>query len=111
MFDWVDSASEKTIEKLFIKLLEDFDTDDLEYATKNNVSLILLTQKHKPKLLNIASSLASNFKNQGHLLTIDNVMKWLEMKRRDFWFKIILDEKKRDWLAKQVYDYRVFLFG
>jgi len=111
MLDILGEISEKAIEKLFMKLLEDFSSNDLEYAVENNVSLLLLTQEYRPKMLMLASGIARNFRGQGHLLNIDNVIKWLEANRKDFSIKIITDNNKKEWLKRQVDDFRNFLFS
>lgn len=110
MFDWVDTASERAIEKLFLKLLESFDNDDLQKATDENLSLLLLTQEHRPKLLRTASAIAGRFRVQGYLLTYQNVLSWLKEHHRSLWFSIQLDKKKQKWLENQVNIFHKFLF-
>ena len=111
MFDWVNTASEKVIEKLFLDIIKDFTPQDLTWATNDNASLLLLTEKNSPKLLRTASGLAKGFQGQGHLLNSTNLMTWLEEKRKDLWLPVSISPRKRTWMQKQIEDFRRFLFS
>ena len=111
MFDLVNTASEKIIEKLFLDIINDFTSSDLSWAVNENASLLLLTEKNSPKLLKTASRLARGFRGQGHHLNSTNMMIWLEEKRKDLWLPIKISPRKRVWMQKQIEDFRRFLFS
>ena len=111
MFDFMNKVSEAAIEKMFLQLLKDFTSQDLTWATNEDVSLLLLTEKNSPKLLKTASGMARGFKSQGHLLNSTNMMLWLEEKRKDLWLPVSISPRKRVWMQKQIEDFRQFLFS
>ena len=111
MFNWINGIPEKVIEKLFLDIIKDFTPSDLQWATDNDASLLLLTQENSPKLLRTASAMARGFKGQGHLLNSTNLMSWLQEKRPEIYLAINLNPKKRAWMSKQVEEFQKFFFS
>ena len=111
MFDFLNNASEKILEKTFLKLLEGFSSNDLETAAKNDMSLLLLTKQNNPKLLRTAVGIASRFRGQKHLLNMKNVMEWLKDNREGLWISTVSDNGNKAWLGKQIDEFRDFLWS
>ena len=110
MFDFLNNASEKVLEKTFLKLLADFSSNDIETAAKDDMSLLLLTEQHNPKLLRTAAGISRGFRGQKHSLNMENVMEWLKDNREDLWISIISDNSKKAWLERQIDGFKAFLW-
>ncbi|MHA1852557.1 MAG: hypothetical protein ACTSUF_03510 [Candidatus Heimdallarchaeaceae archaeon] len=111
MFDVLNKTAEKFIEKFFLNLIEPFDREDLEIAVKNNISLLDETAKYNPGALALGENLAKRFNGCSHLLTTENVLKWIKDKRYELYFCFVSDKKAYDWLDRQVKEFKTYLFG
>jgi len=111
MFDFINGASEAVLERFFLQLLDGFDREDMDEAVRNDVSLLDETAKHNPRALAVAERAAQRFGGQSHLLTTNNVLKWIKTKRYELYFGIVSDPKARKWLDRQISEFRAYLFN
>jgi hypothetical protein len=109
-FDILDKAGEKTVERIFLSLLEEFKAEDIDTAVKEDISLLDNTANFRPKTLALAERLAKQFNGQQKHLTFDNVMLWLSEKREDFYFRIRFNMEAQKWLERQIKEIKEFLW-
>jgi len=110
IFGIVDDMSEKAMEKMFLQLIDGLNREDLDMAVKENLSLLDQTALCNPRALSMAERLAKRFSGQEHLLTTENVLKWIKEKRYELYFGIISNPKARKWFESQIREFREFLF-
>jgi two-component SAPR family response regulator len=111
MFDIIDKAAEKFIEKFFLGLIDPFDREELEQAIKDDVNLLDETMKFNPGALALAENMAKRFNGQARLLTTENVLKWIKEKRYELYFAFVSDKKTYRWLDRQIKEFKEFLFN
>lgn len=111
MFDIINNVSEAFLERLFLRIMEPFDREDLDEAIRSDVSLLDEAVKGSPKDLAMAENAAQRFRGQAHLLTTENVLGWMKDKRYELYFGIISDPKARAWLNRNVHEFREYLFN
>lgn len=107
MFDF----GEKVIEHFFLDLIKDFAGSDLADAVYNDLSLLDVTNDNNPRILTLGIKMARKFNGQSYLLTTENVIKWLEDKRPDFYIAVKVSKRHYDWLDRNVKEIKTFLFG
>jgi len=111
MFGFIDKAAERVVEKFFLDALKPFDVEDLKEAVKNNVSLLDEAAKYNSGSLSFAENMAKQFGGQSQLLTTDNVLEWIKEKRHELYFTFISDRKARNWLDRNIKEFKEFLFN
>ena len=106
-----DRATEKFMEKFFLGLINPFSVEDLERAVKANDNLLDGVMACNPSALAWAERAAKQFNGQSKFLTTENVLQWIAGKRPELYFAFISDFKKRQWLDRQVKEFKQYLFN
>jgi len=101
----------RVVESLFLGLIEDFGPEDVDEAVEENINLLELTSKERPRVLATSERLARQFKSYSKYLTFDNVMLWLKKRRPKLYNHIEQNPEARSWLKGQVKAIRHFFFG
>jgi hypothetical protein len=99
------------IEKIFLGLLNNYNPEHLNLAVRQKISIAnLIVQFLPPVMLKTIRLAASLYRNQGNVLSTENMINYLELTRPDLAniFKSSLDSKR--WLNKQIVDIKR-LFG
>lgn len=110
MFGLFDRTGEKVIEELFMSLLEEFNVRDLDFAVRENISLLEQTLQYRPHVLRMAERMAKQFNGCKEYVTTENVMIWLNRRRYDFYASLILDGGRKRWLGIQVEQFKKYLW-
>jgi len=110
MFDFLNGAGERVVERFFLKLIDPFDREDLEDAVRRDVSLLDETAAANPGLLSKAEALARRFRGQRGLLTVENIIEWMKDRRPELYFYLASDPAAHAWIDRQIREFRDFLF-
>jgi hypothetical protein len=92
-------------EWLILKAIEDYTGEDVENAIENDVSIVepiisFINGNSLPSI--IARYFIMKYMDLCDQLTADNVLLWLEKRRKDIYSAIINNPRGRDWLTRNM---------
>jgi hypothetical protein len=96
-------------EWFLLKALENYTDEDVEKAINNGISIVepIIRFLNGASLMSvIARYFLMKYSSMLDQLTADNVLLWLEKRRKDLYSSIIDNPKGKDWLTKNVDDLR-----
>ena len=97
------------LERLILSQVSKYKEKELKFAIKNNVSLANLVLSYRPEIVKLAMSLSSIYKPENGILSMDNVMKYMQEKRPDL-SKVILESRANyRWLETQFFEIKRLL--
>lgn len=96
---------------LFVSKISEFSVKDLEYAIQNDVSISKLLIEHESKLIRLGKLYALLKKKEKDLLTLENIILLLEMKRPDMASYMKSSRKNLIWLNRQIEEIKRLLWG